>query len=258
MSRVLVLMYHQVDTPASSREQRFCTPPKAFLSQMRWLKSAGFAPVSLAQISAHIAHGTPLPERSVHVTFDDGFVGVLEHAWPVMQELSIPATLFAVSACIGKTNAWMHQRGFPARALLSKEQVRLLADQGMDIGSHTRNHVHLPDIPVQRASEEILVSKGELEDLLGREVTHFAYPYGQVNAEVRNLVAKAGYHGACSTRSGFNRPGGDPYLIRRIDVFGTDKLWQFRQNLHFGTNEATRLQPLIYYAGRVSERLGLS
>ncbi len=60
---------------------------------------------------------------------------------------------------------------------------------------------------------------------------------------VRELVAGAGYRAACSTRSGFNRAGEDPFLLRRIDVFGTDQLWQFRQKLNFGTNEARSLTP---------------
>jgi hypothetical protein len=90
---------------------------------------------------------------------------------------------------------------------------------------------------------------------LGKEVAHFAYPYGLFNAEVREMVVRAGYRSACSTRAGFNRPGEDAFLLRRIDIAGTDKLWQFRQKLHHGSNQAARLQPLYYYAGRVAARL---
>jgi len=67
--------------------------------------------------------------------------------------------------------------------------------------------------------------------VLGRPVEFFAYPYGLFDANVREMVANAGYGAACSTRSGFNRPGEDVFLLRRIDVFGTDRLWQFRQKL---------------------------
>lgn len=257
MSRALVLMYHQVDTPANSQERRFCTPPEEFMAQMAWLASAGYRMASIDELVGHVTGKLSLPEKSVLVTFDDGFVGVLEHALPVLQQWKIPATLFALPDRLGKTNEWMLQRGFPRRALVSQAQLRLLADQGVTIGSHTRTHVRLTEVPLEVAKKEVADSKLELEDVLGREVAHFAYPYGLFNDAVRDLVIDSGYRSACSTRSGFNRPGENEFLIRRIDVFGTDKLWQFRQKLRFGTNEAGRLQPLNYYAGRAKARLGM-
>jgi len=255
MSRALVLMYHQVDLPLSAQEQRFCTPPDDFAAQMKWLVGAGYRGVTLDAVIGHVTGSKPLPERSVHITFDDGFVGVLEHALPTLKTLGLPATLFALPRRIGATNDWMHARGFPRRALLSQPQLRLLADEGMTIGSHTCSHVRLPDLAADAARAEISDSRRELEDLLGREVAHFAYPYGLFNEPVREMVAQAGYRSACSTRSGFNRSGEDPYLVRRLDIAGTDRLWQFRQKLHHGTHEASRWQPIAYYAGRLTARL---
>ncbi|MEE4236718.1 MAG: polysaccharide deacetylase family protein [Anderseniella sp.] len=256
MSRALVLMYHQVDTPVSDKDRRFCTPPADFAAQMNWLVETGYRPASMDEMLAHVAGKAPLPEKSLHVTFDDGFVGVLEHALPTLKEHAIPATLFALPQRMGMTNDWMLERGFPRRALISMTQLRLLADEGVTIGSHTCTHVRLTDVGPDIAAKEIADSKHELEDILGKEVSHFAYPYGLFNQAVRDLVVQAGYRSACSTRSGFNRPGEDPFLIRRIDISGMDKLWQFRQKLHHGINQAARLQPLKYYAGRVAARLG--
>lgn len=256
MSHVLVLMYHQVDLPRSPQEQRFCTTPDDFAEQMRSLAAAGYRGVSIDEVLAHMTDSRPMTGPSVHITFDDGFIGVLEHALPTLQTLGFPATLFALSRRTGATNDWMHARGFPRRALLSPQQLRLLADEGFTIGSHTCSHARLPEVPATEARDEIADSKRELEDLLGREVAHFAYPYGQFNPNVRQMVVEAGYRSACSTRSGFNRVGEDPYLIRRLDIAGTDRLWQFRQKLHHGTHEATRWQPLAHYAGRVAARLG--
>jgi peptidoglycan/xylan/chitin deacetylase (PgdA/CDA1 family) len=249
-------MYHQVDSPAAENERRFCTPPADFQAQMRWLVDAGYQPVKLEDILNHVAGNAPLPERSVHVTFDDGFVGVLDHALPTLKSLGIPATLFALPGRDGKTNDWMWQRGFPRRALMSSEQLRLLAEEGICIGSHTRTHVRLTEVAPEVAREEIRSSKQELEDVLGREVVHFAYPYGLFNLDVRDIVVRAGYRSACSTRSGFNCPGEDPFLLRRIDISGRDRLWQFRQKLQYGINDAHWLQPLRYYAGRAAARLG--
>jgi peptidoglycan/xylan/chitin deacetylase (PgdA/CDA1 family) len=133
----------------------------------------------------------------------------------------------------------------------------MLVDDGLTIGSHTCTHVRLTEIDADTARNEIAASKAELESMLGREVRHFAYPYGLFDDAVRAMVSQAGYASACSTRSGFNRPGEDPFLMRRIDVAGTDRLWQFRQKLRHGTNDTSRWLPLAYYARRIGARLGL-
>lgn len=256
MSRVVVLMYHQVDTPRTAREARFCTPPQDFAAQMDWLVDNGHEPVSLDDVAAHVRGERVLPHNAVHITFDDGFVGVLEHAMPVLQDRHIPATLFVVSQRVAATNDWMHGRGFPRRALLSAAQLRLLAEEGMTLGSHTCTHARLTDLEPDAALTEIARSKIELEDMLGRPVQHFAYPYGAFSQAVRAQVIAAGYQSACSARSGFNRPGEDVFLIRRIDVYGTDRLWQFRQKIQFGMNDAALLYPLRYYLHRLNQRLG--
>ena len=254
MSRALILMYHQVATPGSAQEHRFCTPPGDFVRQMQHLASA-FAPVTLDRMLAGLRGEAPLPERAVHVTFDDGFTGVLEHAAPVLAGLSIPATLYAVSGRLGLSNDWMARRGFPERPLMTAAQLRELESAGFVIGSHTHSHARLTEIGAARVAQEVGASRRELEDALGKAVQHFAYPYGLHDEAVRAAVVEAGYASACSTVSGFNRRGEDVFRLRRIDVFGTDRLWQFKQKLRFGRNESSRLFALQYYAGRAAARL---
>lgn len=255
MSPVVVLLYHQVGMPHTAEEQRFCTPPADFAEQMRWLVADGYRGVTMDQVLDHVAGRCELTGQCVHITFDDGFAGLLDHAVPVVRAIGLPATVFAVSGRTGSTNDWMHTRGFPRRALLSAAQLRLLADDGTAIGSHTRSHARLTELDANAAQAEIADSRRELEDLLGREVPHFAYPYGLVSAPVRDMVAGAGYRSAVSTQAGFNRPSEDPFLLRRIDIAGTDRLWQFRQKVRRGAHKTSRWHPLADYASRVVARL---
>jgi len=255
MSRAIILMYHQVDIPISDKERRFCVHPDDFGRQINWLIRSGYKFVSLNDIIEHVSGSEILPKKTVHITFDDGFIGTFEHAWPVLKKNNIPATLFAVSGLLGDSNRWMWQRGFPKRAIISKHHLRELSQEGMCIGSHTCTHPRLTEITSQEITEELQKSKKELEDIIGKKVNNFAYPYGLFNKTIQNLVEKSGYQSACSTRSGFNRPGEDPLLLRRIDVFGTDRLWQFRQKLTFGVNQSGYFQPLLYYAKRIVNRI---
>jgi len=256
MSRALVLMYHLVDSPRSDMEHRFCTPPGDFAKQVAYLAESGYTPVSLAQLCDCMEGTTPMPDKPVHITFDDGFTCVLEHAAPILHRHRFPATMFALSDRLGGTNDWMTCRGFPERTILSVDGLRALEAAGFTIGSHTRTHARLTDLAEKDAEDEIMASRAKLEEQLGHAIDYFAYPFGAFNQTVRDIAARAGYRAACSTRSGFNRVGEDPYLLRRIDVFGTDRLWQFKQKLTFGTNDASLMYPLRYAARRILDRLG--
>jgi peptidoglycan/xylan/chitin deacetylase (PgdA/CDA1 family) len=257
MSRALILMYHLVDTPRSSQESRFCTTPADFARQMEYLLHAGYRPLSLAQIHDSMQGLAPMPDRAVHITFDDGFTCVLEHAAPILARHRIPATMFALSDRLGASNDWMKGRGFPERPLLPVSGLRALEAAGFAIGSHSRTHACLPDVPLAEMQDEVRQSKSRLEDALGKAVVYFAYPFGRFSEAVREEAVAAGYEAACSTRSGFNRPGEDHFLLRRIDVYGTDHLWQFKQKLTLGINDASRSYPVRYLARRVIARLGL-
>jgi len=256
MKRVLVLMYHIIAEPLAAQEARYCCSPRRFAAQMRHLRESGMRLVSLEELADAFDGRGEWPELGVAVTFDDGFADTFSNALPVIGRYRVPATMFAVADRIGASNEWMSSRGFPQRRLMSAAELRAMHGAGVAIGSHTRTHPRLPEIDAAAQREEIGGSKTRLEDTLGHSVTTFAYPYGLFDDDSRAAVATAGYRLACSTRSGFNGPEADRYLLRRVEVYGSDNLWQFRQKLKFGANDVSNLYPLRYYAGRLSQRLG--
>lgn len=254
-NRALILMYHAVDEPSAPSESRLCVTPTAFSRQMQWLRQSTFRPVTLDQVVDCLNRGRPLPADAVAVTFDDGFGDVYDHALPTLLEYEIPATMFAVADRLGRTNDWMDQRGFPTRAIVSAEQLRRLDAAGMSIGSHTLTHPRMTELAPADAEREARDSRHRLEDVIGKPVQHFAYPYGLYNGAVKKAVRAAGYSSAASTRSGFNAANGDLFELRRIDVVGTDSLAQFRRKVEFGANRVTHGMLLSYYAGRIRSRL---
>jgi peptidoglycan/xylan/chitin deacetylase (PgdA/CDA1 family) len=256
MSRVVVLMYHIVAEPLAAPEARYCCAPRRFEAQMRHLHESGVPLVGLERLADAFDGHAAWPGRGVAVTFDDGFADTFANALPVLARYRIPATMFAVADRIGTTNDWMVARGYPPRRLMSGSELREMAAAGVAIGSHTRTHPRLPEIGADIRHEEIRGSKERLEQLLGGGVAVFAYPYGLFDDASRQAVEEAGYRIACSTRSGFNGPDVDRYLLRRVEVYGGDNLWQFRQKIKFGANEVSNFYPLRYYAGRISSRLG--
>jgi len=252
--RATILMYHILDTPRAEREAKYCCLPERFTEQMAWIAEARH-PVSLDTLLAALDGKAELPDNAVAVTFDDGFSSTFENATPVLTRYRIPATMFIVADRIGQDNDWMHRRGMPEHALMDVGQIREMDAAGITIGSHTLTHPRLPECGPEEMSREIADSKARLEDILSRPVQHFAYPYGLYNDTARALVEQTGYLSACSTRSGFNNKETDRYELRRIEVFGNDRLWHLKQKLKFGTNDASWTLPANYYLRRALSRL---
>ncbi|WP_404355963.1 polysaccharide deacetylase family protein [Methylotuvimicrobium sp. KM1] len=257
MPRIVILMYHIIASPKSDQEAKYCCTPSEFAKQMNYLASSNYRLIDLNDISSILKGELQLKSDAVAVTFDDGFEDFYHDALPVLREYNIPATLFMVSNRTDGFNDWMVKKGSPKRKLLSVPQLLEISKSNTIIGSHTRSHPKLTEISsdMDSLNREIKESKVELENKLGLAVDHFAYPYGLFDELTIDAVKEAGYLTACSTRSGFNRVDINPFLLRRIEVFGKDKLWHFKQKLKFGTNEMSYLYPFNYYLAQAKSKI---
>ena len=102
--------------------------------------------------------------------------------------------------------------------LLNWEMVREMARKGINFGAHTENHVVLPLENESVMETEIAGSKKQLETQLGSKVISFAYPNGEYNTAVKNLVAQAGFQVAVTTEKRINHPGEDSLALGRISL----------------------------------------
>ena len=234
---VTMLMYHMIAHPINANEARLCRTPEAFRKDMEQISQAGYQVLSFAKVLDGVAGKVELPDKAVAITFDDGIACAYENALPILQDFGYPASVFVVSSRVGGYNDFSEGFGLPRRRMLTSYEIRELAESGVDIGSHTVNHLWLGKTDKAVVFQELHQSKITLEDVLGREVPHFAYPFGSWSAEARDAVMEAGYKGACSTLSGRNRKDTDPYLLRRSEIKGSDAPWQFSLKLNFATND---------------------
>jgi peptidoglycan/xylan/chitin deacetylase (PgdA/CDA1 family) len=251
-------MYHRVGKSHNEWESRYCIAPEQFDEHMHHLARRDMRACSLADFFAWLGQGKALPEGSFLLTFDDGFLGVYQHAAKVLQELGWPATVFLVSRLIGGQDEWCQTQN-PSGAtypLLTAEHIRAMRDMGFTFQSHTRLHPDLSTLSEDDLIQELAGSRQDLEDLLGEPVRYLAYPYGRFNEQVLGTARAAGYQAAFSTQPGFNRHGVDPYRIRRLDIFGTDTPTMLARKIYFGSNDGSLRQTLRYYRGRVANKLG--
>jgi peptidoglycan/xylan/chitin deacetylase (PgdA/CDA1 family) len=196
--------------------------PDRFRSQMRWLKRLGYQGLSLREAIPYIKG-----EKSgkvAAITFDDGFLNVLENAAPVLAECGFTATNYFVANQIGGSNVWDQPLGVPPAQLMSVGQMRQWAALGHEVGAHTLDHVHLNATADEEARRQISDSKTILQDILGTEVTSFCFPYGENRPVHRQMARDAGFENATTTVRGRATPADDPFGLPRISVRRKD-IW---------------------------------
>ena len=211
---VRVLTYHRFE---AGERTPFSLAPAEFDRQMAALARSGAA-VSLADVSTFVAGRRALPRNAVLVTIDDGDPSVLDAAVPILRRHRIPAVLFAIAD---------RPAGYRT---MSDAQLREVADAGVEIGSHSLTHRSMARLPHAQAAHEARGSKARLEDVLGREVTAFAYPFGtrlDYSAATTAMLREAGYRLAFTSQHGAVRPGLDPLRLPRVKVEAGDPAWLF-------------------------------
>lgn len=225
--RVAILMYHAVTREPHREFRKYEVTPEAFAAQMRWLGRTGYQPVSLDTWLDGRGHPGPRRPRPVVITFDDGFRDCVDHALPVLEAEGFTATFYLVAGLMGGTSRWLRPlRGIEVPLIDWATAGRLVA-AGFECGSHTLTHPNLVHLPAAACRSELRESRRLLEDNLGREVRHLAYPFGLFDGTVRAIAAEAGYRSACSTRIGLAGPDDDPLALVRVPVSGRDSLLDF-------------------------------
>ena len=191
----LFFMYHGVAEVAEDPNY-LCVTPARFAEQMSWLAGHGLRGVSITTLVEAMRAGRQ--RGLVGLTFDDGYVSVLESAVPVLQRHGFGATAYIISDRLGGTNEWDEGPSWP---LLPASGVRELAAAGIEIGSHAATHPRLAGASPEQLAAEVGGSRSSLAALLGTEIRGFAYPYGSMDAAARRAVRDAGYEHACAVEA---------------------------------------------------------
>jgi peptidoglycan/xylan/chitin deacetylase (PgdA/CDA1 family) len=174
-----------------------------------------------------------VPDSPAHwcaVTFDDGFVSVLENALPELEPRNIPATFFVPTGSLGASPAWVkaasparHQRVLSAEQLAGLKDHRLLA-----IGSHSISHPNFLKLDLAQARRELEQSKAQLEAIVGHKVGLFSFPHGDCDAQTIALARAAGYDRVFTINPCNAFTGPDNFVVGRVLVDPGDWPLEFR------------------------------
>lgn len=137
----------------------------------------------------------PARRPRVCVTFDDAFANLLRNALPIMQQLEIPATIFAVPGNLGDTPRWPMPAGHPEADEPTMTAAQLAAVQSplCRIGSHTLTHADLTSLSAAALRQQLVQSRRQLRQVLQTDVEDLALPFGAGNSRVLAAAREAGY-----------------------------------------------------------------
>jgi peptidoglycan/xylan/chitin deacetylase (PgdA/CDA1 family) len=205
----LALMYHKLGPPARPpRIKGLYVAQKLWREQLSDLQASGRECLTPDQWS--------LSPSGYLLTFDDGFRSVFDYGLPELAARGLTAIQFLVADRLGDCNRWDLPQGETAEPLMDAVQIREWLAAGHHIGAHTRTHPHLSQLSLADAKEEIFGGKAKLEDLFGLPLRHFCYPYGDFNEAIIELVQKAGFSTAWTTRPSWVNAGLDPWQLPRF------------------------------------------
>lgn len=214
VAKLPILMYHSIaDVPGNPN----CVAPDRLLEQLLHLQNAGYQAISFQDLKEW-HEGTPLPEKPIMLTFDDGYRDNYLAAFPILQELNMKATVFMTTGNFTKPN------------FLSEEMVKEMAASGLvEFGAHTVHHYDLTKQAPAVHEQEVKQSKADLEQLLGVPILAFAYPYGNFTDKTIEYVKQAGYEFAVTSYEALADIRRDVLLLDRIWLAGTYTTEEFQK-----------------------------
>jgi peptidoglycan/xylan/chitin deacetylase (PgdA/CDA1 family) len=248
MSPVPVLMYHHVN---NHKGDMVTITPETFEMQMHYLNKAGYKTLNTGELISHINGTLQLNEKSVMVTFDDGWIDNYVFAYPVMKKYGIKATIFLVTSWIDNAGNAGHvndsdiptheesssllMKNKGQKVVLNWDMIREMKESGLvEFHSHTQNHMKCHHLNGNDLLEEVQQSKKRIEGRLGSDCTCLCWPMGRYNDLAVKTAEEAGYKALFTTNYGVVNENSDLFAIQRIAVKDSN-VW-FRKSMTIYTN----------------------
>jgi peptidoglycan/xylan/chitin deacetylase (PgdA/CDA1 family) len=211
-----VIYYHRLvkNLDEAGRHGIYVTEDQ-FEKHLKYLKRKNYTTISFEkalEIKKNCTDG-----KYIIITFDDGYEDNYTLAFPLLKKYGFSAIIFLVAGL--EYNSWDNKDNEPKLKMMSRQQILEMRKSGIEFGSHTLSHADLIRISSSEIKNEVVESKKKLEEKLGEEIPVFAYPYGNCNDEVKDIVKNAGYKLGYATDKAPMGLHEDLLQIRRIGIY---------------------------------------
>ena len=201
-----ILEYHMVKDDAKPDEVRYAVPPEEFAAQLDYLTQEGYTTITPQDYARARKGKQELPEKPVILSFDDGYEDNWRVVLPMLEERGMKAVFYVVTNDIG-------QPGY-----MTWDNLFDLERSGMEIGSHTANHLPLTTLTPAQQRDELRLSKLMLEWKGMKTIYSFSYPNGAYDDSIVAMLAEEDYLTAVTGEAGLNNTETNPYLLHRVNI----------------------------------------
>ncbi|BCZ46864.1 deacetylase [Clostridium gelidum] len=207
---VPVLCYHSINSDPLKKNSITMSKEK-FREQLKIIKDSGYITLTMAELNDYLFKDKSMPEKSVVISFDDGYRDNYNNAFPILKEFNMNATIFVISSYLNRDS------------YLTAEEIKEMSDYGIDIESHTVSHVKLSTLSYKDQLKELKNSKDTIENITGKPVISIAYPEGKFNKDTKKATLEAGYSMGFTIERGYADRNDNPAQLNRICVDYTYK-----------------------------------
>jgi peptidoglycan/xylan/chitin deacetylase (PgdA/CDA1 family) len=231
-----ILMYHNV---SEDKADGLTIPAWKLDQQLSFVRDQGYTVISFGELSSLIKAGKSLPPKPLILTFDDGYENFYSGVLPLLKKYNFTATVFVPVSFIGKTNAW----DIGEERIMGAETIKELTVTGLaEVGLHSFLHRNYAGLTIDEIKQDLTDCKNALESDEIPFVPVLAYPFGGFPRKdpdklihIKKLFRESGLDYAVRIGNRINPlPVRDPYELKRIDIKGTDRFFEFKIKLKKG------------------------
>ncbi|TDG35944.1 polysaccharide deacetylase family protein [Pedobacter changchengzhani] len=224
---VPVLCYHQIRNNIASDSKRAhddIIPPDKFREHIKMLADSGYKSILPDQLYNYLVYGAKLPKKPIMITFDDTDQDQFTVGATTLKKYGFKGVYFIMTVAIGKKGRINY---------MTAAQIKQLSDDGNTIASHTYDHKNFAQFKEEDWKTQIDEPTKKLENITGKKVEYFAFPYGVFKKSSLHKLKEHGFKAAfiLSTKQDEDYP---LYTIRRI----IDPGRYSAKNLYYSINKS--------------------
>ncbi len=222
----VIMLHHVSDDPLHESLKPYSISHKSFLQLLDYLEEHQYHTICFDDI---VKNKNAAKQKTVILTFDDCPKHLFDFAIPELQKRKMKAVFYMPTAHLGGYNDWDAAEGRTRVDLMNEDDLKELNRLGMETGAHSHHHIHLKKVDEKTVEFEVKESKQLLELIIGKEVISFAYPFGSVPKNYKQILTAAGYRFAISIYTPFE----NDLSIRRFIYHDGDTTETLHKKLSF-------------------------
>ena len=242
--KVVVLVYHHLlkDSENKNKINAAIVSVENFEKQMKYLHNNGYKTITIQALNNYLKYGKSLPKKSVLITFDDGYKSNYVYAYPILKKYNFKASIFMITGSIPD----IPQPFNPNRlSFMSKGEIVKSKDV-FELACHTHS---LHKLEKNRKSALLNSEKKTIaKDLrMSKQLIYtkfFAYPHGQYNKHIKNILKEEGFELAFTVKKGSVSKQSNRFELNRVPIFYNTSIYEFKKILN-GYKEWRKLCTIV-------------